>query len=74
MTACNYPICVLKLDICVEATRAQGDEVAGNENEATEHDVSTQASGDPNSESGALHTVEVRLFLMHSRRILFFKV
>ena len=46
-----------------EATRAQGDEVAGNENEATEHDVSTAASVDPNSESGALHTVEVGLHL-----------
>ena len=45
MTACSYPICVLKLDICVEATRAQGDEVAGNENEATEHDVSTHGLG-----------------------------
>jgi len=41
-----------------EATRAQGDEVAGADNEATEHDVSTAASADPNSESGALHTVE----------------
>ena len=53
-----------------EATRAQGDEeVVDNENEATEHDVSTVASADPNSESGTLHTVEVsgfsagRLFL-----------
>ena len=56
---------VLESDWCSninysEATRAQGDdEVAGADNEATEHDVSTAASADPNSESGALHTVEV---------------
>jgi len=41
-----------------EATRAQNDEIAGIDNEATEHDVSTTAeSMDPNSES-QLHTVE----------------
>jgi len=41
-----------------EATRAQNDEIAGIDNEATEHDVSTTAeSNDPNSES-QLHTVE----------------
>ena len=41
-----------------EATRAQGEEVGGNEAEATEHDLSTTASADPNSESGQLNTVE----------------
>ena len=41
-----------------EATRAQNDEIAGIDNEATEHDVSTAAESiDPNSES-QLHTVE----------------
>merc|ERR1712142_807311 len=41
-----------------EATRTQNDEIAGIDNEATEHDVSTTAeSMDPNSES-QLHTVE----------------
>eukprot|EP00092_Neocalanus_flemingeri_P041280 GFUD01044951.1.p1 GENE.GFUD01044951.1~~GFUD01044951.1.p1 ORF type:complete len:4316 (+),score=1501.53 GFUD01044951.1:136-13083(+) len=41
-----------------EATRAQNEEIAGIDNEATEHDVSTTAeSMDPNSES-QLHTVE----------------
>merc|ERR1712117_102145 len=41
-----------------EATRAQSDENAGIDNEATEHDVSTAAESiDPNSES-QLHTVE----------------
>merc|ERR1719318_213702 len=41
-----------------EATRAQNDDIAGIDNEATEHDVSTTAeSMDPNSES-QLHTVE----------------
>ena len=43
----------------LEATRAQGEEVGGNEAEATEHDLSTTASADPNSESGQLNTVEV---------------
>merc|ERR1711892_345316 len=41
-----------------EATRAQNEEIAGIDNEATEHDISTTAeSMDPNSES-QLHTVE----------------
>merc|ERR1719376_1737925 len=41
-----------------EATRAQNEELAGIDNEATEHDISTTAeSMDPNSES-QLHTVE----------------
>ena len=41
-----------------EATRAQNEEIAGLDNEATEHDVSTAAESiDPNSES-QLHTVE----------------
>ena len=35
-----------------EATRAQGDETVEPDNEATEHDISTQAESiDPNSES-----------------------